>query len=163
MGEAVDSEISVTDAFELTTDDDNTSFDTLITTPLSPSRGNSHRSIPLVTFSSQKKDHEDDNSETINGETINGVKKETNGVTPKIKHTNKLYSDLQERVQTLNTTENLVTMIKVRSVLVLFGIICSVIVLFQIPIVLYYTDPPTVDLFTLPEVDIGACSVRPCG
>ena len=143
MSEAVDSGVNVIDIFELSIDD-NASIDTSVTAPLPPDRRNSRRSIPLITFNAEDKYHEDYNSET-------------DGVT-KLKHN--MYNDIQEKVQSLHTTENLVTMIKVRSVLVLIGIIFSVILLFQIPIILYYTDPPTYDLFTIPEVDVKACSVR---
>ena len=139
MSEAVDNEISVTDIFELSNIDDHGSTDTL----LSSDRRTSCRSIPLVTFNAQNSDHEGSNNS------------ETNGVT-KMKH------NLQEKVHNLQTTENLVTMIKVRSVFVLIGIILSVILLFQIPIILYYTDPPTVDLFFIPKSDVKACSVRLC-
>ena len=110
----------------------------LISTPPS-SNGESHRSIPLVTFC---RDHEG-NSNNENG--VNRIM---------------LFSDIPERKYNLQTKENLITMIKIRSKLVLIGIICAVILLFQIPIILYYTDQPTVDLFTIPEVDIDTCSVR---
>ena len=73
-----------------------------------------------------------------------------------MKHT--VYN-VQGKVHNLQTTENLVAMIKVRSVLVLIGIIFSVILLFQIPIILYYTDPPTVDLLAIPGTDINTCTV----
>ena len=96
------------------------STNSLVTTPLSSERRTSCKSIPLVTFNAQEKDHDGNNSETDHS-----VKK--------MKHD--LYN-IQETVHNLQTTENLVAMIKVRSVLVLIGIILSVILLFQIPIIL---------------------------
>ena len=140
MSEAVDSGINVNNSFELSIDDN-----TLTTTPLS-SRRESRRSIPLVTFGTNTKENEESN----NGE--NGSNK--------IKH--RFLNDIQEKAHNLQKPENLITVIKVRSVLVLIGIICTVIILFQIPIILYYTDIPNDDLFTISEVDFVGCTVRMC-
>ena len=125
---------SNTDTFESNSDDY-----ILITAQLSPN-GECHKSIPLVTFS----DGHEGNSSNENG--VNRIM---------------LFSDIPEKRHiNLQTTENLVTIIKIRSKLVLIGIICAVILLFQIPIILYYTDQPNDDLFTIPEVDIETCTVR---
>ena len=140
MSEAVDSEINVNDSFELNIDDN-----TSISTPL-PSRRESHRSIPLVTFGTNTEGNKENNSEENGGN--------------KIKH--RFLNDIQEKAHNLQNPENLVTVIKVRSVLVLIGIICTVIILFQIPIILYYTDIPNDDLFTISEVDFVGCTVRIC-
>ena len=140
MSGAVDSGINVNDSFELNIDDN-----TSITTPLS-SRRESHRSIPLVTFGTNTEENEENNSEE------NGVNK--------IKH--RFLNDIQEKAHNLQKPENLITVIKVRSVLVLIGIICTVIILFQIPIIFYYIDPPKEDLFTNREVDFISCTVRIC-
>ena len=142
MNRATDSEISVTDIFELSIGDQDGSIDA----PLSSERTTAHRNIPLVTCNPQEKDHEDNYSET-------------NHDVKEMKHNMYDIQLNQEKVHNLQTTENLVAMIKVRSVLVLIGIILSVILLFQIPIILYYTDPPTVDLFAIPDIDIKTCTV----
>ena len=87
-----------------------------------------------------------DNEENDN--TINGV--------GNINHVN----GIEKLRHNLQTTEGLITVIKFRSRIVLVLIICSVILSFQIPIILYYTDQPTLDLFTIPDVNLETCSVR---
>ena len=134
MEQLVDSGISTCIA-ELNSGDYDVSIDD---TPLSSERRTpQHRNIPLVTFNAQEKDHEDYNDETDHGVT-------------------KMKYNIQKKVHNL---ENLIAMIKVRSVFVLIGIILSVVLLFQIPIILYYTDPPTVDLFAIPDTDFKTCTV----
>ena len=74
----------------------------------------------------------------------------------------KTEQNLHNHLQTkANSSQNHVVMVnKIRSVVSIIGIICFVILLFQIPIVLYYTDPSTVDVLTmLSGVDIKTCSV----
>ena len=133
MNEAGGRDRSNTDTFESNSDDY-----ILIAAQLSPN-GECHGSVPLETFS---------NSHEGNSSNENGVNRIM------------LFSDIPEKRLNLQTTENLVTIIKIRSKLVLIGIICAVILLFQIPIILYYTDRPNVDLFTIPEMDIETCTVR---
>ena len=135
MEQLVDSEISVTNIFKLSSGDHDVLTDNA---PLSSERRTpQHRNIPLVTFNAQEKDHEDYNDETDHGAT-------------KMKH------NVQEKVHNLRITENLIAMIKVRSVLVPIGIILLVVLSFQIPIILYYTDPPAADIL---DIDVKTCTV----
>ena len=140
MSEAIDSGINVTDALESSIDENSpVTCSRPAATPVSTDIKQSS-SIPLST-NTLKEDQcnkANDNTETRRN----------------------LCSEFQERVYRLKTTSNLVAMIKIRSKIVLIGIIISMILLFQIPIILYYTDIPKDDLIIIPEVDLEACSVR---
>jgi len=146
MSEAVDSGINSTDIFESRNYDS-----TSIAVPLSPDSTKSLGDVSLTTLNINNRGLEENNKE-----------KSTSDFN-KLKHKlfkNSLITSIKERAYNIQTTEKLETMIKDRSSIVLIGMICSVILLFQIPIILYYTDPPTVELFVIPNLDIISCSVR---
>jgi len=138
MSEAVDIEINSTDIFE------SRNYDiTSITAPLSP---DSTEDLSLTTLNLNNRGYEENRESNFN----------------KVKHKlfRNTFDGIKERACNIKTREKLEAMIKVRSLIVLFVIICSVILLFQIPIILYYTDPPTVELFAIPDLDAKSCSVR---
>ena len=122
--------------------------DTLITidmnlSPLTPSR-ECHSSTPMVLLNANGKDHEESAVKENGTDTMN----------------HQLFSAVQQMANNFHPPEN-VTMVKVQSKLVLIGIICLLILLFLIPIALYYTDrPPTVRMFNIPGQDVKTCSVR---
>ena len=124
--------------------------DTLITidmnlSPLTPSR-ECHSSTPMVILNANGKDHEESAVKENGIDTMN----------------HQLFSAVQQMANNFRPPEN-VTMVKVQSKLVLIGIICLLILLFLIPIALYYTDrPPTVRMFNIPGQDVKTCSVRLC-
>ena len=137
MSEAVDSGINVTDALESSIDENSPVIrpaTTLVSTDIC--------TIPLST-NTLKEDH-------------------SNGANDGKETRRNLCYEFRERIHRLQSTGNLVAIIKIRSKLVLIGIIILTILLFQIPIILYYTDVPDFDLFIIPEVDLKACSVRSC-
>jgi len=144
MSEAVDSGINSTDIFESINYDS-----TLIPVPLSPDSTKSLGDVSLTTLNINNRGLEENNREASNFNKLNHKL-----------FKNTLSDGIKERACNIQTTEKLETMIKVRSLIVLIGMICSVILLFQIPIIFYYTDPPTVELFVIPNLNTTSCSVR---
>jgi len=144
MSEAVDSGINSTDIFESINYDS-----TSIAVPLSPDSTKSLGDVSLTTLNINNRGLEENNKETSN----------FNKLDHKL-FKNTLSDGIKEKVCNVQTTEKFITMYKVRSLIILIGMICLVILLFLIPIILYYTDPPTVELFAIPNLDIISCSVR---
>ena len=81
----------------------------------------------------------------------------------KTKH-NSLSNSNQDKKNSLQMRimDNLVTLIRIRSWIVLFVIICSVLLLFQIPIILYYTNKPPDKYFIFPELDCSQKDTLVC-
>ena len=135
MSETIDSVINISE----TTIDDNR----LIAIRSSPNVKKSAENFPLPSFREESnKDYE------------------TSDVT-KAKH-NYLSNSNQDKRNSLQMRimDNLPTVIKVRSWIVLFVIICLVMLLFQIPIILYYTNPSPDKHFYIPELDTKYCSKK---
>jgi len=121
---------------------------TSISVPPSPNRKTSLVDGQLVTINLDKRDHKENNGE------ISDLNKVKHNLFEK-----SLVKGIYERSS--QTTNNLViTIHKVRSLLVLIGIICLIILLFISPIILYFTDQSTAESFVTFHVDPKTCSVR---
>lgn len=116
MSEAIDGEINVNKISEVIIDTISTSLD-------------KKESVGNSSFTSLTKEHK----EWKNDQGTSDVNK--------TKHVS-LSNINQDKTGSLQPTDNPVTMMKVKSRVVLFVIICLVILLSQLPIILYYTDPP---------------------
>ena len=71
-----------------------------------------------------------------------------------------LTETIHERVHAINTTENVAKLIKFYTMVTLVVVICTMIVLFSVPVILYFTKPPTMELNKIINgVDFESCSV----
>ena len=66
---------------------------------------------------------------------------------------------IHERAHSINTTENVTKLIKFYTVVMLVVIFCVMIAICSIPVILYFTNQHTVDLFTIDGADFKSCSV----
>lgn len=137
MNETVYSEINLS---QLSNDDN-----TLTTIPSSTDR-KGENIVPTTLNLKDKHNDVDSDSETSD---VNKV----------AFYNNSFGNDVPKKV---NNVQQTTIMKKVQSLIVPIIIICSVVVIFQIPIVLYYTNPPNDALFSTHgmHMDFRTCSVR---
>ena len=120
---------------------------TFVDNPSSPNKEKSAGNISLASFREESNNRYDYEASDVN----------------KAKH-NSLSNSNQDKKNSLQMRimDNLVTLIRIRSWIVLFVIICSVLLLFQIPIILYYTNKPPDKYFIFPEFDCSQKDTLVC-
>jgi len=59
----------------------------------------------------------------------------------------------------VESPENVTKLIKFYTMMMLVVVICLMITMFLVPVILYYTKQPTVDLFIIEGVNFDSCSV----
>ena len=127
----------------------NSDDNTVTSIPYSPDIKESFENVPMTTLSLN---HEDNNSDhkTWDINTVNPYS------------CNNSLGKVQENANSIQqANQNLVIMSKIQSLVVPIIILCLLILLFQIPIILYYTDGPSDDLFSwVDELDFKTFSVR---
>ena len=120
---------------------------TIVDNPSSPNKEESAGNFSLASFHEESNNCYDYEASDVN----------------KTKH-NSLSNSNQDKRNCLQMRikDNLVTLIRIRSWIVLFVIICSVLLLFQIPIILYYTNKPPDKYFIFPELDCSQIVTLVC-
>jgi len=70
-----------------------------------------------------------------------------------------LTETMHEKVHNVNSTESVTKLINIQTVVSLVAVICFMIMLFSVPLILYFTKPAAVELYTIDGADFKRCSV----